>query len=298
MRRAFPNLFQSYGVRPVEGYADSSSLKALLHIAPARTRKAECRPADARASTIAPISSTASSRARWASRSSRDATCVVQRRPRLHAHDRGLLPVDVIYRRIDDDFLDPRLPGGLDARRPRARRRLPRRECRPGQCDRHGRRRRQGDLRLRPQDDQILPRPGARSSERADLSRLRPVRAEIHPGEHRQAGRQVGQRGGRVRDADRARGHEGGDGRTSVRRSPPTRATSSPRIPSCSRAPRPGATDRLEGRHIDLRPYVLCGEKTVVTPGGLTRVALRKGRSSSTRPRAEAPRTPGCSRAK
>jgi uncharacterized circularly permuted ATP-grasp superfamily protein len=35
--------------------------------------------------------------------------------------------------------------------------------------------------------------------------------------------------------------------------------------------------DRLEGRHIDLRPYVLCGKKTVVTPGGLTRVALRKG---------------------
>src|SRR5208283_4030106 len=33
----------------------------------------------------------------------------------------------------------------------------------------------------------------------------------------------------------------------------------------------------LEGRHIDLRPYVLCGERTVVTPGGLTRVALRKG---------------------
>jgi uncharacterized circularly permuted ATP-grasp superfamily protein len=34
---------------------------------------------------------------------------------------------------------------------------------------------------------------------------------------------------------------------------------------------------KLEGRHIDLRPYVLCGEKVVVTPGGLTRVALRKG---------------------
>lgn len=35
--------------------------------------------------------------------------------------------------------------------------------------------------------------------------------------------------------------------------------------------------DHFEGRHIDLRPYILCGEKTVVTPGGLTRVALRKG---------------------
>ena len=35
--------------------------------------------------------------------------------------------------------------------------------------------------------------------------------------------------------------------------------------------------DHFEGRHIDLRPYILYGEKIVVTPGGLTRVALRKG---------------------
>jgi uncharacterized circularly permuted ATP-grasp superfamily protein len=33
----------------------------------------------------------------------------------------------------------------------------------------------------------------------------------------------------------------------------------------------------FEGRHIDLRPFVLYGEKTVIVPGGLTRVALRKG---------------------
>jgi uncharacterized circularly permuted ATP-grasp superfamily protein len=35
--------------------------------------------------------------------------------------------------------------------------------------------------------------------------------------------------------------------------------------------------DGFEGRHVDLRPYILCGEKITVTPGGLTRVALRKG---------------------
>ena len=34
---------------------------------------------------------------------------------------------------------------------------------------------------------------------------------------------------------------------------------------------------RLEGRHIDLRPFVLSGERVVVTPGGLTRVALPRG---------------------
>lgn len=35
--------------------------------------------------------------------------------------------------------------------------------------------------------------------------------------------------------------------------------------------------DRFEGRHVDLRPYILYGEEIYVVPGGLTRVALRKG---------------------
>jgi uncharacterized circularly permuted ATP-grasp superfamily protein len=34
---------------------------------------------------------------------------------------------------------------------------------------------------------------------------------------------------------------------------------------------------RFDGRHVDLRPFILYGEKTVIVPGGLTRVALRKG---------------------
>jgi uncharacterized circularly permuted ATP-grasp superfamily protein len=34
---------------------------------------------------------------------------------------------------------------------------------------------------------------------------------------------------------------------------------------------------RLDGRHIDLRPFVLYGEEIVVMPGGLTRVALPEG---------------------
>lgn len=35
--------------------------------------------------------------------------------------------------------------------------------------------------------------------------------------------------------------------------------------------------DHLEGRHVDLRPFILYGEEIYVLPGGLTRVALRKG---------------------
>lgn len=35
--------------------------------------------------------------------------------------------------------------------------------------------------------------------------------------------------------------------------------------------------DQIEGRHVDLRPYILYGRDLWVMPGGLTRVALRKG---------------------
>lgn len=35
--------------------------------------------------------------------------------------------------------------------------------------------------------------------------------------------------------------------------------------------------DHLEGRHVDLRPYILYGKEISVMPGGLTRVALKKG---------------------
>jgi uncharacterized circularly permuted ATP-grasp superfamily protein len=35
--------------------------------------------------------------------------------------------------------------------------------------------------------------------------------------------------------------------------------------------------EAVEPRHLDLRPFILSGSKTWVTPGGLTRVALVKG---------------------
>lgn len=35
--------------------------------------------------------------------------------------------------------------------------------------------------------------------------------------------------------------------------------------------------DHFEGRHVDLRPYILFGEDIYVLPGGLTRVALERG---------------------
>ncbi len=37
------------------------------------------------------------------------------------------------------------------------------------------------------------------------------------------------------------------------------------------------AGERIEGRHVDLRPFIIYGKEIFVLPGGLTRVALKKG---------------------
>ncbi|MCH7415389.1 circularly permuted type 2 ATP-grasp protein [Belliella sp. R4-6] len=48
--------------------------------------------------------------------------------------------------------------------------------------------------------------------------------------------------------------------------------------PTLSLSTVPTLTDEgLEGRHVDLRPYILYGEEIEVIPGALTRVALKKG---------------------
>lgn len=46
---------------------------------------------------------------------------------------------------------------------------------------------------------------------------------------------------------------------------------------SLSRVPTIIDNKAFEGRHVDLRPYILYGKDIYVMPGGLTRVALRKG---------------------
>ena len=44
-----------------------------------------------------------------------------------------------------------------------------------------------------------------------------------------------------------------------------------------SRHPAFASDNRFMGCHIDLRPYILYGEKVTIVPGGLTRVALKPG---------------------
>ena len=75
---------------------------------------------------------------------------VVHRNRVFNRTTRGMQRVDVIYRRIDDDFLDPlafREDSLLGVAGPPER--LPRRQRHARERDRHGLRRRQGDLPVR-----------------------------------------------------------------------------------------------------------------------------------------------------
>ena len=190
----------------------------------------------------------------------------------------GFERVDVIYRRIDDDFLDP------EAFRPDSMLGV------PGLMEAY----QAGNVALAnapgtgvaddkvvyayvPRiikyylgEDAILPNvPTYICSEEADLAYVLEHMAELVVKAANESGGYGMLVGPHSTKEQRSK--------ISQRRSAPTRATTSP-SPRCRfRACRPSATDGLEGRHVDLRPYILYGKEIFVLPGGLTRVALRKG---------------------
>ncbi len=73
----------------------------------AGVERADRGAADARLATTAPTSSTPSSPSKWASNWSKARTCSSPTTSSTCAPRAGPQRVDVIYRRIDDDFLDP-----------------------------------------------------------------------------------------------------------------------------------------------------------------------------------------------
>ncbi len=159
MKQIFPALFRKYGVRPIEQYSQML-LSTLRSLAP-----------DGRGDpTIVLLTPGVYNSAYYehAFLARQMGIELVEGRD-LVVHDnivymrttKGLQRVDVIYRRVDDDFLDP-LAFRVDslARRRRAVQRLPRRQRHARQRARHRRRRRQGGLRLRAEDHPLLPRSG------------------------------------------------------------------------------------------------------------------------------------------
>jgi uncharacterized circularly permuted ATP-grasp superfamily protein len=275
MRRAFPNLFQSYRVRPVEGYSDEL-LKALLHIAPARSDKPNVV-------LLTPgVYNSAYFEHCFLARQmgipiveGRD--LVVQDSCLYMRTTSGLLPVDVVYRRIDDDFLDPAVfrddsmlgVTGLVA------------------AYRAGNVALANSIGTGVADDKVIyayvPKMIKYYLDQDPIIANVTTYLASEPSDRKfileNMERLV------VKSANEAGGYgmligpastkeEVADFRSKVAANPRNFIAQDPIM--LSRSPT-WCEDGLAGRHIDLRPYVLCGEKTTVTPGGLTRVALRKG---------------------
>ena len=276
MARVAPELFASYRVRPVDHYPQLL-LRALRSVAPSAESEATVvvwTPGPAN-----PAYFEHAFLARQMGVELVEASDLVVRDDVLYLRTtRGLERAHAVYRRLDDDFVDPlEFRWRFDARRAGAGARISLRQRRDRQRARHRRRRRQGDLLLRPGDDPLLPRRGAdlenvptylltdpevRQDVLARLERLvvkptdgsggKRVVVGSHASAEELAARPHADRS-RPRTLDRP-GH----------RQPLDDADRGPRRPACP-------------RHVDLRPFAVFGERIDIVPGGLTRVALEEG---------------------
>ena len=280
LRRAFPDLFRAAGVRPVEGYA-GQLLKNLQHVAPSSFQQAQ--PPNVVLLTPGVYNSAYFEHAFLARQmgipivEGRD---LVVRDFRVYMRTTaGLVPVDVIYRRIDDDFLDPSVfradsllgvPGLVNA-------------CRAGNVSLANS---IGTgvaddkviyawvpkiIRYYLGEDAILPNVDTYlASEAQDRTYILENLEKLVVKSANEAG------GYGMLMGPWATKAEIEEFRALITANP-RNFIAQPPI-SLSRHPTwVNEVSDFEGRHIDLRPYVLYGDKVTVTPGGLTRVALRRG---------------------
>ena len=276
MKRTFPQLFEETGVRPVDHYPQEL-LKTLQHIAPGGV-------VDPTVVLLTPgVYNSAYFEHTYLARQM--GIQIVEGRDLLVRDARvfmrttkGLQPVHVIYRRIDDDFLDPTVfrrdsvlgvPGLISAYR--AGNVSLANSVGTGVAD---------DkvmyyfvpkmIKYYLDQDPIIPNvPTYLASEESDrkyilenLSKL-VVKAANESGGY---GMLMGPKSSKE-EIEIFRGKIEEDPRNYI---------AQPMI-SLSTHPTHVGDAKFEGRHVDLRPFILYGEKPVIVPGGLTRVALRKG---------------------
>ena len=276
LKRSFPQMFESIGVRPVEDYP-GELLKMLQHIAPAGVSDPTVVLLTPGAFNSAYFEHTYL--ARQMGIEIVEGHDLVVRDARVFMRTtKGLQPVHVIYRRLDDDFLDPTVfrrdsmlgvPGLVNAYRsghvslansigtgiaddkvmyyfvPRM-------------------------IKYYLDQDPILPNVDTYlANEETDRKYILEnieklvVKAANESGGY---GMLIGPKATKA---------EIEEFRAKVQ-AEPRNYIAQPTI-SLSRHPTHVSEGLFEGRHIDLRPFVLYGEKIVTVPGGLTRVALRKG---------------------
>ncbi len=276
MQRTFPNLFPEVGVRPVDHYPQEL-LTMLQHIAPAGV-------ADPTVVLLTPgVHNSAYFEHTYLARQmgieiveGRD---LVVRDARVYMRTtKGLQPVHVIYRRLDDDFLDPTVfrrdsvlgvPGLVNAYRTGSVSLA--NSIGTGIAD---------DkviyyfvprmIKYYLDQDPILPNvPTYLASEESDRAYILDHLDQLVVKAANESGGYGMLMGPRATAAERT------DFRGAIERDP-RNYIAQPMI-SLSTHPTHVGDGRFAGRHVDLRPFILYGEKTVIVPGGLTRVALREG---------------------
>jgi uncharacterized circularly permuted ATP-grasp superfamily protein len=275
MKRAFPSLLGQYRVRAVEDYSQEL-LNVLRHIAPLGQNEPTVV-------LLTPgVYNSAYFEHSFLARSM--GIEIVEGRDLVAQNGRvfmrttmGLKPVDVIYRRINDDFLDPqvfRKDSGLGV---------------PGLVEAY----RDGNVSLANSigtgiaddkavyhfvpkmiryylgEDPILPNvPTYLATVKEDLSYILEHIPELVIKAVNESGGYGMLIGPQATKAECERFRE------KVKKNP-RNYIAQPVIP-LSRAPA-FCDDNMQGRHLDLRPFILYGEKVTIIPGGLTRVALRAG---------------------
>lgn len=275
MKRTFPGLFESVGVRPVDHYPQEL-LKVLEHVAPPGVPEPTVVVLTPGVYNSAYFEHTYLARQMGIQ--------IVEGRDLLVRDNRvfmrttqGLAPVHVIYRRVDDDFLDPlvfRKDSALGV---------------PGlvQAYRAGNVSLANSIGTGVADDKVMyyfvPRmikfylgqepilpnvPTYLASEEADRTYMLENLDKLVVKAANESGGYGMLMGPKATAAEIAKFRE--------------RIVADPRNyigqPMISLSRHPTACEgEIEGRHVDLRPFVLYGEKIVTVPGGLTRVALRKG---------------------
>ena len=276
MKRVFPRLFGKYRVRPVDDYAQNL-LNLLRYIAP------EGRRGEPTVALLTPgIYNSAYYEHSYLARSM--GIEIVEGRDLVAQGDgvymkttKGLKPVDVIYRRVDDDFLDPQVfrpdsllgvPGLVNAYR-------------------HGRVSLANSIGTGVADDKVMyyfvPR----------MIKFYLGEDPILPNVETYLSSEEGDRKFILENLDKlvvkSANESGGYGMligTQASREEiegfREKVIANPRnfiaqpVVALSRSPS-YCEGGVEGRHIDLRPYILYGEKITIVPGGLTRVAMKKG---------------------
>lgn len=276
MKRTFPQVFRGLNVRPVDDYP-GQLLAMLQSLAPSYAPSAQ---------VVVLTPGTANSAYFEHSFLARQMGVPLVEGRDLVVHDRyvkmrttrGLVPVDVIYRRIDDDFLDPQvfrpdsrlgIPGVMEVYR--AGRVAIANAPGTGVAD---------DkvvyayvpkmIRYYLEQDAIIP--NVETFLCWDDADREHVLANLHKFVVKSANEAGGYGmliGPHATQAER-------DDFADRIQADPRNFIAQPTL-DLSRAPTL-CDDAVEGRHVDLRPYVLSGAKDVfVLPGGLTRVALVKG---------------------